>query len=81
MRKVCTQRNPGVKPSENRYPEHVEQEPASPSPEETQRQVGALKRMLDAEIDRQLGPQRGCWPLLVAVAGLLLGLALLAGLL
>lgn len=42
-------------------------------------QVVALKRLLDAEIRRQLAPQIGCWPLLVGVAGLLLGLVLLAG--
>jgi hypothetical protein len=37
--------------------------------------------MVEAELDRRLGPQRGCWPLLVAIAGLVLGLALLADLL
>ncbi len=42
-------------------------------------QIATLKRLLDAEIRRQLAPQIGCWPLLVGVAGLLLGLALLAG--
>jgi len=42
-------------------------------------QVAILKRMLDEEIRRQLAPQIGCWPLLVGVAGLLLGLVLLAG--
>lgn len=42
-------------------------------------QVAALKRLLDAEIRRQLAPQIGCWPLLVGLAGLLLGLVLLAG--
>ncbi len=63
------------------YPESVEKQPNSPTPEETERQVKALKRLLDAEIDKRLGPQRGCWPLLVAIAGVLLGLALLAGLL
>lgn len=59
----------------------MEKQADPPTPEETERQVEALRRMLDAEIDRQLGPQRGCWPLLVAIAGVLLGLALLAGLL
>ena len=49
--------------------------------DETQAQVEQLRRMVEAEIDRRLGPQRGCWPLLVAIAGVLLGLALLAGLL
>ncbi len=42
-------------------------------------QIATLKRLLDAEIRRQLAPQIGCWPLLVGIAGLLLGLALLAG--
>ncbi|MFZ5787031.1 MAG: hypothetical protein ACOY3Y_11370 [Acidobacteriota bacterium] len=59
----------------------MNEQPEPPTFEETERQVKELERMLDAEIDRQLGPQRGCWPLLVAIAGLLLGLALLAGLL
>ena len=49
--------------------------------DETQAQVEQLRRMVEAELDRRLGPQRGCWPLLVAIAGLVLGLALLAGLL
>lgn len=44
-------------------------------------QVAELRRQLEAEIDRQMGPQRGCWPLLVAVAGVLLGLLLLSGVL
>ncbi len=41
-------------------------------------QVAALRRLLDAELDRRLKPQWGCWPLLVGVLGVLLGLALLA---
>jgi hypothetical protein len=41
-------------------------------------QVDALRRLLDAELDRRLKPQWGCWPLLVGVLGVLLGLALLA---
>ncbi len=49
--------------------------------DETQAQIEQLRRMVEDEVDRRLGPQCGCWPLLVAVAGLLLGLALLAGLL
>jgi hypothetical protein len=49
--------------------------------DETQAQVKRLRRLVEDEVDRRLGPQRGCWPLAVAVAGLLLGVALLAGLL
>ena len=41
-------------------------------------QVAALRRMLETELSRQLGPQRGCWPLLVGILGVLLGLVLLA---
>ena len=41
-------------------------------------QVDALRRLLEAELDRRLKPQWGCWPLLVGVLGVLLGLALLA---
>jgi hypothetical protein len=41
-------------------------------------QVDALRHMLDTELDRRLKPQWGCWPLLVGVLGVLLGLALLA---
>jgi hypothetical protein len=51
------------------------------APCDTSTQVEDLRRLLDAEIDRQMGPQWGCWPLLVGVGGVLLGLALLAGLL
>lgn len=43
--------------------------------------IVALRAMLEKEIDRTLGPQRGCWPLLVGLGGALLGLALLARLL
>lgn len=43
-------------------------------------QVEELKRALEAELDRQLGPsQGGCWPLLIALCGLALGVALLLG--
>jgi hypothetical protein len=48
--------------------------------DETQAQVEQLRRLFEDELDHRLGPQRGCWPLLVAIAGLLLGLALLVGL-
>jgi hypothetical protein len=40
-------------------------------------QVDALRRLLEAELDRRLRPQWGCWPLLVGVLGVLLGIALL----
>ncbi len=46
--------------------------------DEARRQVDALRHMLEAELDRQLKPQWGCWPLLVGVLGVLLGIALLA---
>jgi len=41
--------------------------------------VQAMRRALEQAIDRNLRPYRGCWPLAVGVAGILLGLALLAG--
>lgn len=44
----------------------------------TEDRVGELRRMLEAELDRRTGGPRGCWPLLVAVAGALLGLVLLS---
>ena len=40
--------------------------------------IGELRRLLDAELNSRLGPQWGCWPLLVGLLGVLLGLALLA---
>jgi hypothetical protein len=40
-------------------------------------QVAALKKLLDAELRKQLEPQLGCWPLLVGAVGVLLGLVLL----
>jgi hypothetical protein len=43
----------------------------------TEEQVQAIKKLLDAELTRQLGPQLGCWPLLVGGVGVLLGLVLL----
>ena len=49
--------------------------------DEARDQVDQLRRMFEAELDRRLRPPRGCWPILVAIAGALLGLALLAGLL
>ncbi len=57
----------------------VSDEPArSPDSEPDQdEQIARLRRLLEDEIDRQIGPQRGCWPLLVAVAGVLLGIVLL----
>jgi len=33
--------------------------------------------MLDQELDRQVRRTQGCWPLVVAIAGALLGLLLL----
>jgi hypothetical protein len=46
--------------------------------DEPKAEVDALRRMLEAELDRWLKTQRGCWPLLVGVLGVLLGIALLA---
>ena len=46
--------------------------------DEPKAQVDTLRRMLDAELDHRLKGQRGCWPLLVGLLGVLLGLALLA---
>lgn len=43
--------------------------------------VATLKRLLDAEVERQVSLYLGCWPLGVGVGGVLLGLALLAGIL
>ena len=45
---------------------------------ENDERIGELRRLLDAELDRRIGPQWGCWPLLVGLLGVLLGLALLA---
>jgi hypothetical protein len=45
---------------------------------EPKEQVEAVRKLLEAELDRRLQPQWGCWPLLVGVLGMLLGLALLA---
>ena len=47
-------------------------------PAEPTQQIDALKRLLDAELDKRMQAQFGCWPLLVAVLGVLLGIALLA---
>ena len=46
--------------------------------DEPKAQVDALRRMLESELDNRLKGQRGCWPLLVGLLGVLLGLALLA---
>jgi hypothetical protein len=43
-------------------------------------EVEELRRLLEQEIERQALPWRGCWPLVIAVAGLLLGVLLLFGL-
>ena len=48
---------------------------------EAQEHVEKLRTLLEAELDDRLSPQWGCWPLSVGVAGMLLGLTLLAGLL
>ena len=45
---------------------------------EPKAEVDTLRRMLEAELDHRLKGQRGCWPLLVGLLGVLLGLALLA---
>jgi hypothetical protein len=45
---------------------------------EPKEQVEALRKLLEAELDRRLKGQWGCWPLLVGVLGVLLGIALLA---
>jgi hypothetical protein len=42
-----------------------------------ERQVAELRAMLDRELDERARPFRGCWPLLVALGGLLLAAALL----
>jgi len=39
--------------------------------------VKSLRSLLERELDTQLEGYFGCWPLLVGVLGLLLGLALL----
>jgi len=43
-------------------------------------QIEELRALLESQLNHHLGPKWGCWPLLVGVAGALLGLALLAGL-
>ena len=40
-------------------------------------QIEAVKLQLEKELDRQLGDRWGCWTLVVAVSGVLLGLGLL----
>jgi hypothetical protein len=46
--------------------------------DEPEVQVDELRHMLEAELDNRLKGQRGCWPLLVGLLGVLLGLTLLA---
>jgi hypothetical protein len=46
-------------------------------PGEVEPRVDELRRMLEQELDRRTRPRPGCWPLVVAVAGLLLGVLLL----
>jgi len=43
---------------------------------EVEPQSDELSRMLESELQRQARPLQGCWPLAVAIAGLLLGLLL-----
>jgi hypothetical protein len=51
---------------------------SEPAGQERQKgQVETLRRMLEAELDRRVKPQWGCWPLLVGILGVLLGIALL----
>ncbi len=40
-------------------------------------QVAQLRRLLEQELGRQVRPWQGCWPLAVAIAGVILGVALL----
>lgn len=40
-------------------------------------EVDRLRELLERELARQAPPWRGCWPLLVAAAGVLLGIMLL----
>lgn len=49
--------------------------------ERVEADVSELKKMLEQELDRSLNSQFGCWPLVVGVLGVLLGVALLVGLL
>ena len=44
-------------------------------------QVDELRRLLEQELDAAVPSHRGCWPLVVAVAGVLLAVALLVKLL
>ncbi len=45
---------------------------------DTEQQVAQIRALLEAELDRRLKPYWGCWPLLVGVLGVLLGIALLS---
>jgi hypothetical protein len=47
------------------------------SDEPVQPTVDELKRMLELELDARARPYQGCWPFVVAVAGLLLAAVLL----
>ena len=69
MSSVCAAAAPASRAALRRY--------AAAMPERDER-VETLRRLLDAELERRIGAQWGCWPLLVAVLGVLLGLALLA---
>lgn len=50
-------------------------------PADAKPQVEELKRLLEAELERSLPRQWGCWPLFVGIVGLLVGIALLIKLL
>jgi hypothetical protein len=48
--------------------------------EPVQPTVDELRRLLERELDVRARPYQGCWPLLVAAAGLLLAAVLLLAL-
>jgi hypothetical protein len=54
------------------YSERVTTRPDADGP-----QLAQLRTMLEHELDREARPYQGCWPLAIAVAGLLLALWLL----
>lgn len=55
---------------------HREQPPPAQVP--PQLSPEDLRVLLEAQLDRQLGPaNRGCWPLLIALLGIALGVGLL----
>ena len=50
----------------------MEKQPGAVEP-----RVDELRRMLEQELDVRARSRPGCWPLIVAVVGLLLGIVLL----